>query len=123
MNALGVLTSEFRSARRATGQGAMCWDRMRNDTSWKIFCQRMWALQYTKTEVPLTNEIIASLHDLTRGIPELATILYKTAQETVIGEDEAVTIEVLRETSQEYFKLVHPFLSELRGQNKSDLVM
>jgi hypothetical protein len=76
-----------------------------------------------KNEVPLTDEIIATLHNLTQGIPELATILYKTAQETVIGEQEAVTIEVLRETSQEYFKLVHPFLSELRGQNKSDLVM
>jgi hypothetical protein len=75
------------------------------------------------TQVPLTDEIIATLHNLTQGIPELATILYKTAQETVIGEQEAVTIEVLRETSQEYFKLVHPFLSKLRGQNKSDLVM
>jgi hypothetical protein len=48
--------------------------------------------------VPLTDEIIATLHNLTQGIPELATILYKTAQETVIGEQEAVTIEVLRET-------------------------
>jgi hypothetical protein len=116
-------TSEFRSARRATGQGAMYWDRMGNDACWRLLCQRMWALQYIKTEVPLTDEIIATLHNLTQGIPELATILYKTAQETVIGEQEAVTIEVLRETSQEYFKLVHPFLSKLRGKNKSKLVM
>jgi AAA domain-containing protein len=121
--AVDVLTSEFRSARRASGQGAMYWDRMGNDACWRLLCQRMWTLQYTKTEVPLTDEIIAALHDLTQGIPELATILYKTAQETVIGEQEAVTIEVLRETSQEYFKLVHPFLSKLRGQNKSNLVM
>jgi len=118
--AVDVLTSEFRSARRASGQGALYWDRMENDPCWRIFCQRMWALQYTKTEVPLTDEIIAILHDLTQGIPELATILYKTSQETVIGEQEAVTIEVLRETSQEYFKLVHPFLSKLRGKNKSN---
>jgi hypothetical protein len=116
--ALGVLTSEFRSARRASGQGAMCWDRMQNDDCWKIFCKRMWALQYTKTEVPLTDEIIATLHDLTQGIPALATILYKTAQETVIGEQEAVTIEVLRETCQNSFKLIHPFLSVLRGNKK-----
>ena len=121
--AVGVLTSEFRSARRASGQGAMCWDRMLNDECWRIFCQRMWALQYTKTEVPLTDEIIATLHDLTQGIPELATILYKTAQETVIGEQEAVTIEVLRETYQEYFKLIHTFLSILRRENKSCLDM
>lgn len=121
--ALGVLTSEFRSARRATGQGAMCWDRMQNDACWKIFCQRMWALQYTKTEVPLTDEIITSLHELTQGIPELATILYKTAQETVIGEQEAVTVEVLRETYEEYFKLVHPFLTVLRRKKKSFLDM
>jgi hypothetical protein len=121
--AVGVLTSEFRSARRASGQGAMCWDRMQNDECWRIFCQRMWALQYTKTEVPLTDEIIATLHDLTQGIPELATILYKTAQETVIGEQEAVTIEVLRETYQEYFKLIHTFLSILRRENKSCLDM
>lgn len=121
--AFGVLTSEFRSARRATGQGAMCWDRMQNDTCWRIFCQKMWDLQYTKTEVPLTDEIITNLHDLTQGIPELAAILYKTAQETVIGGEEAVTVEVLRDTYKEYFKPVHPFLVTLRKQKKLSLDM
>jgi hypothetical protein len=77
-----LLTSEFRSGRRATGQGAMCWDRMQNDACWKIFCQRMWQLQYTRTEVPLRDEITTKLHELTKGIPELATILYKTAKAT-----------------------------------------
>ena len=44
MIAMGVLTSEFRSARRATGQGAMCWDRIRDG-------------------------ITIELHELTQGIP------------------------------------------------------
>ena len=70
----------------------------------------MWALQYTKTEVPLTDHIVATLHDLTQGVPALATILYKTAQETVIGEQEAVTIEVLRETCQNSFKQEQGFI-------------
>jgi len=96
---------------------------MQNDACWRIFCERMWGLQYTKTEVPLTDEIITNLHDLTQGIPGLATILYKTPQETVIGEQEAVTVEVLRETYEEYFKLVHPFLTVLRRKKKSSLDM
>jgi hypothetical protein len=69
------------------------------------------------------GEIIASLHKFTQGIPELATILYKTAQEIVIGEEEAVTIEVLRATYDEYFKLVHPFLTALRREKKSSFDM
>jgi len=112
--AIGVLSSEFRSARRATGQGAIYWERAKNNATWQIFVKALWKYQYTAKETPLTEEMSNLLYDLSQGITHLAVTLYSLAQDRVIGISENLTPEVLTKTAAIYFKPVQPFLNALR---------
>ena len=55
--AMSILQSEFRQARRGSGQGDLLWDRMQNDLSWEIFVTSMWKHQWTRSKIPLTEEM------------------------------------------------------------------
>lgn len=49
--AMSVLQSEFRQARRGSGQGDLLWDRMKNDASWRVFLKSMRRFQWTQKQV------------------------------------------------------------------------
>jgi len=121
--AIGVLSSEFRSARRATGQGAIYWDRMKNNAIWKSFLKALWKYQFTAKETPLTDEMADLLYDQCQGITHLAVTLYSLAQDRVIGISETLTPEVLEKTAAIYFKPVQPFLNALRTGNQTFINM
>ena len=47
--ALRLFTSEFRQARRASGEGSMVWDRLPSDESWEDFLDELWPYQWLKS--------------------------------------------------------------------------
>ena len=113
--AMSILQSEFRQARRGSGQGDLLWDRMRNDASWKLFVESMWRHQWTKEKIPLTQELIDVLYDESQGIIDIAVKLYAMVQIKAIatGKD-AFSARDFHAAAAEKLGLVKPMLDALR---------
>jgi len=60
--ALPILQSEFRQARRGSGQGDLLWDRMQNDLSWETMLKSMWKYQWTRNYTLLSDELKTVLY-------------------------------------------------------------
>ena len=116
--ALPILQSEFRQARRGSGQGDLIWDRMKNDESWDILLHTMWKYQWTRDNAPLTSALKNLLYDESQGIIDIAIKLYLMAQvKAITDETELVTPEIIREVANEKLRLVKPMLEALRSGN------
>jgi len=114
--ALPILQSEFRQARRGSGQGDLLWDRMKNDMSWEILIHIMWKYQWTKEKCLFTEDMKNILYDESQGIIDIAVKLYAMAQIKVItDETERITSSVIREVAAEKLSLVRPMLNALRS--------
>jgi len=121
--AMPILQSEFRQARRGSGQGDLFWDRMPNDFSWEIILQSMWKYQWTKYPSPLTKELSDTIYDESQGIIDLAIKLYAIAQTKAIADGiEAVTPKIIREAAAEKLRLVKPMLDALRSGNMKKIM-
>ena len=114
--ALPILQSEFRQARRGSGQGDLIWERMQNDISWDIMIRAMWKNQWTREYTPLTNELKNVLYDESQGILDIAVKLYAFAQAKVIGDGtEKVTAAAIREVAAVKLKLLKNYLDAIRS--------
>lgn len=122
--AMSVLQSEFRQARRGSGQGDLLWDRMKNDLSWEIILRAMWKNQWMRNQVPLTAELKDVLYDESQGIIDIAVKLYAMAQMKAIAEGtEAITVQTIKEVAAEKLRLVRPMLDALRSGDRKKLLM
>jgi hypothetical protein len=114
--AMSVLQSEFRQARRGSGQGDLIWERMHNDVSWEIMLRAMWKNQWTRKQTPLTDELKNVLYDESQGIIDIAVKLYALAQIKAIADGtEEITVKCIREVAAEKLKLVQSALDALRS--------
>jgi hypothetical protein len=114
-NAMSVLQSEFRQARRSSAQGALIWDRMQNDTSWEVMLHAMWKYQWLQKPTPLTDDLKNVLYDESQGILDIAVKLYAMAQSKAIADGvETITPKTIREVVGEKLHLIKPMLEALR---------
>ncbi|MCL2644937.1 MAG: ATP-binding protein [Betaproteobacteria bacterium] len=121
--AMPILQSEFRQARRGSGQGDLLWDRMPNDLSWEIMLQSMWRYQWTRQRCALTKEMSAALYNESQGIMDIAVKLYAMAQIKAITDGtELVTVRTVREVAAEKLRLVKPMLDALRSGDTKKLL-
>ena len=121
--AMSILQSEFRQARRGSGQGDLLWDRMQNDMSWRIMLQSMWKYQWTQECCPLTQELEKTLYNESQGIIDIAVKLYALAQIKAIADGtETVTPSSIRDVATEKLRLVKPMLDALRSGDKKKLL-
>lgn len=131
--ALSIFQGTFRNARRATGKTGLLWDRMpesemNNDgkivdaRDWLLFIEGMWEYQWTKTFVPLTEEIKRAFYDECQGIIDIAIKLYKMVQWRAVslGGDELITVDLIRRVAQEGLYMVKPMLDYIRDPKKKD---
>ena len=122
--AMSVLQSEFRQARRGSGQGDLLWDRMKNDISWEIMLRAMWKNQWTRNQIPLTAKLKDILYDESQGIIDIAVKLYAMAQMKAIADGtEMITIQTIKDVAAEKLRLVKPMLDALRSGNMKKLLM
>ena len=114
-----ILTGNFRNARRGTGEGAVRWKRMENERNWQFFVEGMWEYQWTKTEVPYSDEIRDALYEETQGIIDILIKLYKMVQWRAISlsGDEIITVDLIHQVAQEGLYLVKPMLDAIRSGN------
>ncbi|MFT9494964.1 ATP-binding protein [Anaerosolibacter sp.] len=116
MKALSVLQSEFRQARRGSGQGDMVWDRMKNDVHWELLIEGMWQYQWTKEYVLLTEELKEALYEESQGIVDIAVKLYAMAQLRAIATGkEKITPKIIQQVAKDSLQLVRPMLLALKS--------
>ena len=120
--AMSILQSEFRQARRGSGQGDLLWDRMQNDLSWKVFTASMWRHQWTREKVALTGEIRDALYEESQGIIDIAVKLYAMVQVKAIttGKD-TFGVKDFHTAAAEKLGLVKPMLDALRAGDKKKI--
>jgi hypothetical protein len=114
--AMPLLQSEFRQARRGSGQGDLFWDRMPKGVSWDIMLQSMWNYQWTKMPCPLSAELNDILYEESQGIIDIAIKLYAMAQIKAIADGvETIKPKLIRKVANERLKLVKPMLDALKS--------
>lgn len=137
--AIPILSSEFRLARRGSGQGDIVWDRMSytelpnkktkankadiyEDQDWPTFLEQLWELQYVKKACPLTNELSKALYEVSYGITDLAIRIYMAAQVRAIENGvEQITADLIRSSYRDDFRLVNRILEALKSGDISAL--
>jgi len=113
--ALSVLQSQFRQARRGSGQGDMIWERLKKDDTWQLLIDALWGYQWTKKETPLTDEINDTLYEESQGITDIAVKLYAMSQiRAIVSGKEEITSNLIRQVAKENLQLVQPMLKALR---------
>lgn len=120
--AMSILQSEFRQARRGSGQGDLLWDRMQNDLSWEIFVTSMWKHQWTRSKIPLTEEMRYILYEESQGIIDIAVKLYAMVQikAITVGSD-SFSARDFHAAAAEKLGLVKPMLDALRTGDKKKI--
>lgn len=121
--AMSILQTEFRQARRGSGQGDMVWERMKQDESWEILAEGMWDYQWVKKPTPLTQELKDVLYEESQGITDIAVKLYVMSQIRAIATGrEEITPNLIRYVAKENLKLVRPMLDALRTGDVNKIV-
>ncbi|WP_102398907.1 ATP-binding protein [Haloimpatiens massiliensis] len=114
--AISVLQSEFRQARRGSGQGDMIWERMKKDDNWSLLMEGLWDYQWTKKETAFSEEINNALYEESQGIIDIAVKLYAMSQiRAIMSGKEEVTVDLIKSVASENLKLVKPMLNALKS--------
>ena len=120
--ALSVLQSEFRQARRGSGQGDMIWERLSKDRSWELLINALWDYQWTKKEIPLTPELNDVIYEESQGIIDIAVKLYAMSQiRAILSGREDITVNLIKQVAKDNLKLVRPMLEALKSRNIKEI--
>lgn len=120
--AISILQSEFRQARRGSGQGDMVWSQMPKDESWELFVEGMWEYQWTENFTELTSEFSDLLYDASQGILDIAIKLFMLTQIRAIATgEEKITKQIMKQVANDSLRLVKPMLDALRSGIPSEI--
>ena len=124
--ALRLFASEFRQARRASGDGSLVWDRLPKDESWEDFLEELWPYQWLRNKVERNETLTNKLYELTQGVPDIVVKLFCLAQARAVllastPEDEILSPELLEQVFEDEFSIVKPLLDALRTGNRKKL--
>ena len=109
---LSILQSEFRQARRGSGQGDMIWERLNMDKNWDLLINAIWDYQWTKKHVPLTEELSNAFYEESQGIIDIFVKLYAMAQiQAITDGTEFITTQSIKQVANKHLQLVKPFLT------------
>lgn len=120
--AISILQSEFRQARRGSGQGDMVWSQMPNDESWELFIEGMWEYQWTTEFTPLTKELSELIYNESQGILDIAIKLFILSQINAIATGkEKIEKQIIKKVAKDSLRLVQPMLKALRTGIPSEI--
>ncbi len=122
MRARSILQQDFRQARRGSGQGDMVWEQMKPGDDWDLLIEELWRYQWTREQVPLTEEMRQTIYEESQGIIDIAVKIYSLAQSRAVEiERETISPNLIRQVAREDLKLVQPMLQALRSGMVSEL--
>ncbi|ONG61240.1 ATP-binding protein [Bacillus cereus] len=120
--AISILQSEFRQARRGSGQGDMIWSQMPKDESWDLFVEGMWEYQWTANFTELTSEFSDFLYEESQGILDIAVKLFMLSQIRAIASgEEKITKQTIKQVASDSLRLVRPMLEALKSGIPSEI--
>jgi hypothetical protein len=122
VDALPVLSAQFRQARRGASQGDLILGRAEPGRRWREFCEVLWRYQYTAHKTELTDTIVEALYDGSQGITDYVVKLYKLAQIRAIATGtERVTAAIIKSVARDSLVQAGPVLDMLRHGRKDKL--
>ncbi|RHW34875.1 ATP-binding protein [Neobacillus notoginsengisoli] len=122
MKAKQILQRDFRQARRSSGHGDMVWQQMANDENWEVLLESMWEYQWTKEEVPFSEEWKDFFHKESQGITDVAVKLFLLGQSYAIETGtEKITPQIIKHVKKEHLKLINPMLKALESGIESEI--
>ncbi|WP_421781254.1 ATP-binding protein [Kiloniella litopenaei] len=121
--ALRLFASEFRQARRASGDGSVVWDRLSCDESWEDFLSELWPYQWLNNEAKRDEGLTRKLYELSQGVPDIVVKLFCLAQARAIllaeePEEEVLSVELLEQVFEDEFSIVKPMLEALSSGDR-----
>lgn len=118
-----LFEGNLRQVRRATSEGAIIWDRMKEGSSeWEFFLEALWGKKCLKENTPLTPKIKQVFYEETQGIIAIAVNLFIMIQERALVEGtECITASLIRKTSQEDMQIIQPIIKAIRANNISEM--
>lgn len=120
--ALPILQSQFRQARRGSGQGDMILEPMKNDDNWDLIMEGMWDYQWTKKPVEYSEEFKNVIFDECQGITDVAVKIFAMSQIRAISSGkEEITPKLIKNVAKENFQLIRPMIEALRSGNLNSL--
>jgi hypothetical protein len=117
MQAVEVLRTTFRQARRVSSLGTDFWTHFkREDRDWQRLVQSLWSYQWLPKPTPWSEEIDEALFNETQGVSSVLVRLLILLQLRAIRlNDQPLTPELIRHVAQENFKVLQPMLDALRS--------
>lgn len=118
-----VLGTDFRQARRSSGQGIAPWDRLLPGTpnepsEWDVFLGILWQFQWLRKPVALDSLLSRAMFDCSQGVIDLAIKLFAAAQaRAMLDGSETLTPKLLLDIYNKEFQLMHPMVDALREDN------
>src|SRR5690606_23263696 len=113
-----VLQSQFRQARRGSGQGDMLFDRVKSkdEISWNLFTEGLFQYQWVKKPCILNQELNDTIYEESQGIFDIAIKLFVMSQVRAMAiNKEEITPKLIRYIAKENLKLVKPMLDALKN--------
>jgi hypothetical protein len=121
---MNILQSEFRQARRSSGQGSFILDRLEKNAEWDVFVGGLSRYQWTRNYVQLDAELNSALYEVSQGIIDIACKVFVMTQLRAISTgQEKITSTLLKKVANEQFKLIKPLIEGLRDGKTSKLAM
>lgn len=117
-----LFRGNFRQARRAASDGAIIWDRMKeNSEEWEFFLESLWDLQCLKEYSELDKQIKTVFYEETQGITSVAINLFILVQERIMFDEkldkEKITPRILKKVAREDLKVLQPMLNAIRNND------
>jgi hypothetical protein len=124
--ALRLFATEFRQARRASGEGSIVWDRLPLDDNWDDFVKELWKYQWLKSPGKLDEVMINALYEFSQGVPDIVVKLFCIAQARAIllaesPSDEQLSVELLKDVFEDELSIVKPMLDALNSKDRTVL--
>lgn len=116
-----LFSSVVRNARRATGMGQFNFDRFhREDDEWVSLVGCLWGYTWVSS-VPLTEEVLDTIYDLTQGNTDFLIKLLTLAQRHAISEGLAVDSNLLRTVYEKRMIILHKAIEALRSNDPQQI--
>lgn len=114
-----ALFSDFRIARRGSGQGDVAWLPMKkSEPSWRLFIEGIWDYQWVRNPTELTTELNDTIYEASCGITDIALKIFIFCQiRAITSGTETITPQIIKDVVKDSLKLVEPMLSALRSGN------
>lgn len=120
--AISVLQSEFRQARRGSGQGDMVWSQVPQDDTWELFVGGLWDYQWTHQYTSLDKELSDTLYEESQGILDIAIKVFMLSQAKAISTgEEKITKKGMKSAAKDSLKFVQPMLKAMKSGNPSEI--